>query len=103
PLDPHRLDHLGPFLGFVGNELAKIGGRARKRRAAQVSETGLYFWIGETDVDLPIELVDDFSGRVLGRTDTRPGAGFVPRQEVAYRGNARERPGTGRGGPAQRS
>src|SRR5262245_1349136 len=33
-LDAGRLDHLGPFLGFVGNELAKIGGRARERRAA---------------------------------------------------------------------
>jgi hypothetical protein len=44
---------------------------------------------GGPGVGLPIELVDDFSGRVLGRTNIRPSAGFVPRQEVAYHGNVR--------------
>jgi hypothetical protein len=34
--DASELHHLAPFLGFVGNELAKIGGRARQRDAAQV-------------------------------------------------------------------
>ena len=29
--DAHKLHHLAPFLGFLGNELAKIGGRARQR------------------------------------------------------------------------
>src|SRR5262245_59454254 len=38
-LDVGRPDHLGPFLGFVGDELAKIGGRARKPRTATFSET----------------------------------------------------------------
>ncbi len=30
-LDASELHHLGPFLGFVGNELAELGGRASKR------------------------------------------------------------------------
>ena len=34
--DAGELHHLAPFLGFVGNELAKIGGRARQRDAAEV-------------------------------------------------------------------
>ena len=33
-----ELDHLAPLLGFVGDELAEVGGRARKRRAAEVGE-----------------------------------------------------------------
>ena len=31
-LDVGRPDHLGPFLGFVGDELAEVGGRAGKHR-----------------------------------------------------------------------
>ena len=38
-LDARKLDHLGPFFGLVAEELAKIGRRARKHRAATVSET----------------------------------------------------------------
>ena len=37
--DAGKLDHLGPFLGLVANELTKIGGRARKHRTATLSET----------------------------------------------------------------
>ena len=32
-LDVARLDHLGPLLGFVGNELCEVGRRARERIA----------------------------------------------------------------------
>ena len=28
-LDVRRADHLAPLLGFVGNELSEVGGRAR--------------------------------------------------------------------------
>src|SRR5262249_35752309 len=103
PVGVGRPDDLPPFLGFLGNELAEVGGRASEYRAPQVSKTGLYFLVGETGRDLPIDLVDDLSGRVLGRTNPRPGARFVPRQEVAYRRNLRERLGTCRGGHCQRS
>src|SRR5215469_18113899 len=34
-LDVGRPDHLAPLLGFVGHELAEVGGRARKHRPAQ--------------------------------------------------------------------
>jgi hypothetical protein len=36
-LDVRRPDHLAPLLGFLGNELSEIGGRACKDRVAQVS------------------------------------------------------------------
>ena len=33
-LNTGELDHLGPLLGFVGDQLSKVGGRARKHRTA---------------------------------------------------------------------
>src|SRR5262245_34495194 len=38
-LDVGRPDHLGPLLSFFGDQLAEIGGRARKHRTAFFSET----------------------------------------------------------------
>src|SRR5215813_8354929 len=34
-LDVGRPDHLAPFLGFVGDELSKVGGRARQPTSAR--------------------------------------------------------------------
>src|SRR5262249_3836381 len=64
-LDAGRLDHLGPFLGFVGNELAKIGGRARERRAAEVGEPCFHVRVCEGRVDLFVEFLDDLGRRGL--------------------------------------
>src|ERR1700733_9275198 len=58
-LDVRELDHLGPFLGFVGNELAEIGRRTGKRHGAQSGKPRLQRGIGETGIDLLVELVDD--------------------------------------------
>src|SRR5271166_4298760 len=33
-LNAGELDHLGPLLGFVGDQLSKVGGRARQHRTA---------------------------------------------------------------------
>ena len=43
-----ELDHPGPLLSFVGNQLAEVGGRTRKYRAAQIGELRPQFGIGET-------------------------------------------------------
>ena len=40
-LDVGRPDHLAPFLGFVGDELAEVGGRAGKHRAARSASRAL--------------------------------------------------------------
>src|SRR5262245_35089305 len=77
-LDTSKFDHLGPLLGVVGNKLPEIGGRARKDRAL-LDEACPDARIGKTRVDLPIELVDDLGGRVLGRTYAEPGARLVAR------------------------
>jgi hypothetical protein len=64
-LDAGELDHLRPFLGFVGDELAKVGGREREHVATQVGKPRLDLRIGEASVDLSVELVDDLGRRGL--------------------------------------
>ena len=44
-----ELDHPGPLLSFVGNQLAEVGGQTRKHRAAQIGEFRPQFGIGETE------------------------------------------------------
>src|ERR1700684_277722 len=51
-LDVRELDHLGPFLGFIGNELTEIGRRAGKWHGAPSGKGGLQRGIGEGGVAL---------------------------------------------------
>src|SRR5689334_10659936 len=46
-LDTRGLDHPGPLCGLVGDELAEIGGRARKHHPAHVGEPLHDLGIGE--------------------------------------------------------
>src|SRR5215471_12198764 len=48
---------LPPFRGFVGDELAKLGGRHGHRNAANVGEPRPDFRIGETRIDLLVDHV----------------------------------------------
>src|SRR6266568_8004576 len=57
----------------------------RKRRATQVSEPRPDLRIGETCVDLLVELIDDFGRCVFGRTDAHPGACLIARKELPKR------------------
>ena len=68
-LDVGRPDDLAPFLGFIGDELAEVGGRERERDAAQVGEPRFDLGIGKRCVDFLVELIDDFGWRVLGRAE----------------------------------
>jgi TPR repeat protein len=43
-------DHLAPLFGFVGDELAEIGGRANKHRAAEVSQPRLHWCTGRSSL-----------------------------------------------------
>src|SRR5271168_4911148 len=83
-LDARELDHLAPLLGLIGNELAEIGWRARKRRATQVGKPCLHLGIGKDRIDLRIQFADDLSGDSLGRDDTEPCARFKARHEIAH-------------------
>ena len=76
-LGARELDHPGPLLRFVGDEPSEVGGRTRKRCAAQISEPRLDLGIGEARIDLFVELANDVGGRVLGNADAIPLAGLV--------------------------
>jgi hypothetical protein len=90
-LGARELDHPGPLLRLVGDEPSEVGGRTRKRCAAQISEPRLDLGIGEPRIDLFVELVDDVGGRVLGNADAIPLAGLVARHELAHGWEVRQR------------
>ena|SRR5215471_896094 len=70
-LDAGELDHLGPLLGFVSDELSEFGRRHRHGHAPKVGEPRLKLGVGEDGVDLSVELLDDLisCGMVLTGSD----------------------------------
>src|SRR2546430_1326686 len=55
-LSPRELDHLAPLLGFLSDQLPEVSGPTRKHRAAEVSEPRFHVGIGESRIDLLVEL-----------------------------------------------
>src|SRR5262245_20614152 len=102
-LDVGLPDHLGPLLGFVGDELTEVAGRASKRRAIQISELCLDLGISERRVDLLVELFDNLNGRVSRRADTPPSTRLVAWHELAYSRDIGQPLPTRRGRHRQRS
>ena len=102
-LDVGGADHLGPLLGFSGDELAELGGRHRNRGAAEVREPLFDRRIGESSVDLTVELLDNFGGRIPGRTDTEKPASVVAGQEFTHRWDVRQHRRPRRGCDRQRA
>src|SRR5262245_36202336 len=88
-LDISGPDHLGPLLGFFGDELSEVGGRATEHCASKIDKPRLDLGIGERRVEFLVELVDDLSGRVAGCADAIPCAGFKSRQKIADGRNVR--------------
>ena len=68
-LDIEGPDDVAPLLRFVGDELAEVGGRTDERCATQIGEPRLHLGIGESGVDLVVELLDDLGRRGLRRAD----------------------------------
>jgi hypothetical protein len=68
-LDACELDHFAPLLGFVSDELVEVRRRTGEHRGAQDCKPCLQLGLAETRIDLFVELVDDFDGRVLRRAD----------------------------------
>src|SRR5262249_61342338 len=62
-LDVSRPDYLAPFLSFISDKLAEIGGRAGKWGFPEIEKPFLHLCIGKASVDLLVELADDLSGR----------------------------------------
>ena len=90
-LDAGKLDHLRPFLGFVGDQFSEFGGCHRHRYNAQTDKVSFDFGIGHNGIDRAVELFDNFVGGVLGGNDTVPTARLVARHRFADGGDFRER------------
>src|SRR5258708_12614277 len=58
-LDTRSLDHLGPLCGFVGDELAEIGGRARQHHAPPVGGPGPDSGLRPAPVGFPVAALPD--------------------------------------------
>src|SRR5262249_5527252 len=71
-LDTRELDHLGPLLGFVSDELSEFGRRYRHRHAPKVGKPRLKLGVAEDGIDLSVELLDDLSGRVFRHANAVP-------------------------------
>src|SRR6516225_3268554 len=85
--EPH---HLGPLLGFLGDQLAEVSGRTRKYRAAEVSEPRFHVGIGEAGVDLLVYFLDYLGRRGLRGTEPKPLAHLVARHEFGHGRNIRQ-------------
>src|SRR5262245_65383112 len=94
-LDPHKLDHLSPLLGFVGDELAEVDGRACERDAPKFCEARLQFGIDEAGIDLFAELFHDLGGCVLWYADAVPLARLTHSPTVAWPARAFKRVAVG--------
>ena len=68
-LDAGELHHLAPLLGFLGDELAEVGGRAWKCGGIQPGKPHLHLRIGEDGIDPLVEFLDRFYGRVARCAD----------------------------------
>src|SRR5713101_963979 len=67
-----QFDHLAPFLGLVDAKLGVISRRTWQRRCPQIGKACLQLGIGKAGVDLPVELLDNLSRRVPGRSEANP-------------------------------
>src|SRR5437660_2781733 len=83
-LNAREFDYLGPLLGLVRDEPAEIGGRAGKHCSAQVGEPRLHPGVGESGVDLLVELLDDLGWRAPGRAEAVPPGGLVAWHEIPH-------------------
>src|SRR5262249_34204539 len=90
-LDTGELHHLGPLFGFLCDQLAELRRRSRQRHAAEVGETGLHLGVGESRIDLFVELVDDLCGRVLGNAKAVPLTRLVALHEFSHSWDALQR------------
>jgi hypothetical protein len=81
-LDSRKLDHPGPLIGLLRHELSELGGRLKENRGPQLGELRLELGIAEPGIDLPVELLDDLSGRIPGHADAIPPAYLIAWNEM---------------------
>jgi hypothetical protein len=83
-LDVGCPNHLGPFFGFVGNELAEFGGRERENRTTQVRKLLPHLGIGEGGVDLLTHAAKDRAACNSINSSTRTAVSNADRSHSLY-------------------
>jgi hypothetical protein len=63
------MDHLGPFVGFGGEEFAEFQRRSAEHHTAEIGEFLFHFGIGERVVDRLVQHTDDFCRRAFRRVE----------------------------------
>src|SRR5215813_12088399 len=89
-LDVGPPDHLCPLCRVVRDELLEVGGRAAKRRASLLDKPGLDNRIGDSGVDLPVEIFNDLGGRAPRRANSIPCTRLIARDEIAHGWDVRQ-------------
>src|SRR5262249_61121644 len=102
-LDVGRPDYLAPLLGFLCDELAEVGGRARKYLATEFGHPSLHRRLGERRVDFLVELVNDLGRGAFGNAEAEPAGYRVARDNIANQRAVRQHPQTRRGRPPKRA
>src|SRR5262245_34552972 len=77
-----ELHYLGPLLRLLSDQLFEFGRGTPERCLAEFGKLRFQLEIDETRIDLPVELGDDLSARVLGSGNTIPLARFVTGHEL---------------------
>ena len=103
-LDARELDHLAPFLGFVGDELAEVGGRAARAPSPPRSASRAFI-LGSARAALIslLSLSTISAGVFFGAPTPIPDARLVARHEFAHGRDVRQRLRARRGGHRQRA
>src|SRR5581483_746017 len=96
-LDVCELDALGPFPGFIDDELAELDGCHRHWRTSQLGKARLQRCIRKGRIGLLVQLLNNVSGEVVWSADPIPDGSLVTRQKFGHRGDIRERRLTCRG------
>src|SRR6478609_10883651 len=73
-LDVRRPDHLAPLLSLLGDKFAEAGPRKNKDRHTGFSKPRHDIRIGESGIDLAMELVHDLKRCISGSDDATPPA-----------------------------
>src|SRR5262249_53490295 len=89
-LRARELHHLGPLLGFLGNQLSKVDGRTPNYYAAQIGNACSKLGISEARIDLCLQVIDDLPGWGFRGPQAHPGAPLTPRPELPTRRSVRQ-------------
>src|SRR2546429_4034908 len=89
-LDVGPPDYLAPLGRVSRDELLEVGGRAVKHRASLLDKPGLDNGLGDSGVDLPVELFNDLGGRAPRRANSIPCTRVIARDEIAHGWDVRQ-------------